>query len=149
MRQPPWAALNICVGFFVNWFENRMSFALANLATLSKHAFLDRRPGDNCMIFLAANRSPLLWYTVDAFFVSITKEFSFCNCTFIWFRNWLLTGKIPLREPLDYIFRPLLSWIVISKYSLSLPRPLSIKWLLFSQTIHGFLVSNFPLESSD
>ena len=61
-------SFNICVGFFyqfINWFENRMIFALANLATLYKHASLNSRPGDNRMIFLAANRSPLLWNTVD------------------------------------------------------------------------------------
>ena len=54
--------------FFINWFKIRLSFALENLATLSKHAFLNRRPADNRMIFLAVNRSPLLWYTVDVFF---------------------------------------------------------------------------------
>ena len=42
--------------FFINWFENRMIFALANLATLFKHASLNRRPVDNYITFFSSKQ---------------------------------------------------------------------------------------------
>ena len=49
---------HLCGLFYVNWFENRIIFALGNLATLSKHAswYLNRGPGDNHMTFFSSKQ---------------------------------------------------------------------------------------------
>ena len=49
---------HLCGIFFNNWFDNRMGFALANLAALSKYAswYLNRGPGDNHMKFFSSKQ---------------------------------------------------------------------------------------------